>query len=344
MEQLQEQKLRAFIRQGIIKKKRERLEEGISKVRNNFRLRSIIQNMLLKEASDVTTDTPSRSTGINVLATVLKLVIPILKQGYEQLTTSLEQKISYRAHIVQNAINILMRVDMTAGGDEEPRLGDEEHELQVPEAGLEGEAPPGEEMEEFPDVEIEEEEGEVVTEDVVIEQEGEEEEDEDIEIEIGDDDKFIDIEDTGEVAEPEPPPEDAAGVAKKVTAEKEFIRIDKLDKTGMEMAQRQFPKIAKQIADGYAMLSLKSDKEDFADFLIANLKMYFDQFDQEVDASLQEPASPEYQAVGATTEKFAGPEEAGFEEEVPAPMAESIKVLKVLRKLLPNHEYFKRTP
>jgi len=184
---------------------------------------------------------------------------------------------------------------------------------------------------------------------VVIEQEGEEEEDEDIEIEIGDDDKFIDIEDTGEVAEPEPPPEDAAGVAKKVAAEKEFIRIDKLVKTGMEMAQRQFPKIAKQIADGYAMLSLKSDKEDFADFLIANLKMYFDQFDQEVDPSLQEPGSPEYQAAAGTTDKFAGGEEAefeeaGFEEEAPAALGESMKVLKVLRKLLPTHEYFKRTP
>jgi len=350
MEQLQEQKLRAFIRQGIIKKKRERLEESISKVRNNFRLRSIIQNMLLKEASDVTTDTPSRSTGINVLATVLKLVIPILKQGYEQLTTSLEQKISYRAHIVQNAINILMRVDLTSGEDEEPRLGDEEHEVVAPEPGLEGEPFPGEAEEEFPEIEIEEEEGvEVVTEDMFIEQETEEEEGEediDIEIEVGDEDKdkFIDIEDTGEVVEPEPPPVDAAGVAKKVAAEKEFIRIDKLDKTGMEMAQRQFPKIAKQIADGYAMLSLKSDKEDFADFLIANLKMYFDQFDQEVDASLQEPVSPEYQAVAGTTEKFAGGEEAGFEEEAPAPMAESMKVLKVLRKLLPAHEYFKRTP
>ena len=344
MEQLQEQKLRSFIRKGIIKKRRERLDEKLSKLQDSFRLRSIIQNMLMKEASDVTTDTPSRSTGINVLATVLKLVIPILKQGYEQLTTSLEQKISYRAHIVQNAINILIRVDMTTGSDEEPRLGDEEHELQAPETGLEGELPPGEDEDEFPDIEVEDEEDEIVTEDVVIEQEGEEEEDEDIEIEVGDEDKFIDIEDTGEVAEPEPPPEDAAGVAKKVAAEKEFIRIDKLDKTGMEMAQRQFPKIAKQIADGYAMLSLKSDKEDFADFLIANLKMYFDQFDQEVDPSLQEPVSPEYQAAAGTTEKFAAGAEAEFEEEVPAPIAESLKVLTVLRKLLPAHEYFKRTP
>lgn len=345
MEQLQEQKLRAFIRQGIIKRKKEKLEENVSKIRNDIRLRSIIQKILLQEASDVTTDTPNRSTGINVLATVLKLVIPILKQGYEQLTTSWEQKTSYRAHIVQNAINILMRVDMTAGGDEEPRLGDEEHEIQSPEATLEDEEAAADEMEEFPDIEVEEEEGAVVTEDVVIEQEGEEEEDEDIEIEIGDEDKFIDIEDKEEaIAEPEPTPVDAAGVAKKVASEKEFIRISTLDKTGMEMAQRQFPKIAKQIADGYAMLSLKSDKEDFADFLIANLKMYFDQFDQEEDASLQEPVSPEYQAVAGTTDKFAGTEEAEFEEEVPAPIAESLKVLKVLRKLLPTHEYFKRTP
>jgi len=345
MEQLQEQKLRAFIREGIIKKKRKKLEESIFKIKNNIRLRSIIQNILLKEASDVTTDTPNRSTGINVLATVLKLVIPILKQGYEQLTTSLEQRKSYRAHIVQNAINILMRVDMTSGGpDEEPRLGDEDHEAQVPGPDLEGEPLPGEE-EEFPDIEVEEEEGEVVTEDMFIEQEGEEEEDEDIEIEVGDDDedKFIDIEDKEEeVIEPEP--EGAADVAKKVAREREFIRIGALDKTGMEMAQRQFPKIAKQIADGYAMLSLKSDKEDFADFLIANFKMYFDQFDQEEDASLAEPSSPEYQAVAGTTAKFEPGEEGAPEEEPPLDMSEGMRVLKVLQKLLPAHEYFKRTP
>ena len=325
METLQEQKLRAFIREGIRKKKQVRLDEAIKKLQSDLRLRSIIQSILLKEASDVTTDTPNRSTGINVLGTVLKLVIPIIKQGYEQLTTSFEQRRSYRAHIIQNAINILMRVDMTAGPNEQPRLGDESHNVKPPENP---ELEADEEFAGLQDIELEDE-TEVMA-----------EQDEDIEVEVGDDDKFISIDAEEKVEEPLPPPDGAAETAKQVASEKEFVKIRSMDKTGMEMAQRQFPKIAKQIADGYAMLSLKVDKEDFADFLIANLKMYFDQFDQEEDASLTEPASPEYKDAANTTEKFASEEEV----EVEAPLAENQKVLNVLKKLLPNHEYFKRTP
>ena len=117
---------------------------------------------------------------------------------------------------------------------------------------------------------------------------------------------------------------------------KEFVQLGGMDDTGMEMAQRTFPKVQKQIADGYAMLSLKKDKEDYADFLVANLKMYFDQFDQEENVNLEEPSSPEYERVKANTARFAAGEEG-------ATLEEGISVLKVLRKLAPNHEYFKKS-
>ena len=192
-------------------------------------------------------------------------------------------------------------------------------------------------MPENPEVEateVEEPIEEPLAEDVVVEQETEEEED--IEIEVGgDEDKFIDIED--KPAEPEPEaPKGATNVAKAVTGEKEFVQIGGLDDTGMEMAQRTFPKVQKQIADGYAMLSLKRDKEDYADFLVANLKMYFDQFDQEENVELPEPTSPEYEKAKANTARFAAGE-AG------ATLEEGISILKVLRKLAPNHEYFKKS-
>jgi len=319
MEKLQEQKLRAFIRAGIIKKKKERLEEQFKQALNKNKLRSIIKNILLTEATDVNTDTPNRSTGINVLATTLKLVVPIIKQGYEQLTSSPEQKKSFRAHVIQNAINTLVRVDLTTGSNEERRMGDQEREEIVmpdnPEVAAD-------------EVEVEEPVEEPLAEDVVVEQE-----EEDIEVEVGgDEDKFIDIE------EPEPEPEapkGASNVAKAVSGEKEFVQLPGLDDTGMEMAQRTFPKVQKQIADGYAMLSLKRDKEDYADFLVANLKMYFDQFDQEENVNLEEPTSPEYEKVKANTARFSAGEQG-------ATLEEGISVLKVLRKLAPNHEYFKK--
>jgi hypothetical protein len=179
------------------------------------------------------------------------------------------------------------------------------------------------------EVEVEEPVEEPLAEDVVVEQE-----EEDIEVEVGgDEDKFIDIE------EPEPEPEapkGASNVAKAVSGEKEFVQLPGLDDTGMEMAQRTFPKVQKQIADGYAMLSLKRDKEDYADFLVANLKMYFDQFDQEKDVALAEPTSPEYEKVKANTARFSAGEQG-------ATLEEGISVLKVLKKLAPNHEYFKKS-
>jgi len=320
MEKLQEQKLRAFIKAGIIKKKKERLEEQIKQALYINKLRSIVKNILLREDTDVNTDTPNRSTGINVLATTLKLVIPIIKQGYEQLTSSPEQRKSFRAHVIQNAINTLVRVDLTTGSEEERRAGDEEREEVT--------------MPDNPEVEAELDIEEPLEEPV-----DELEEQEEIDVTVGDDDedKFIDIESDDEPEEEEEPePEGATDVAKAVTGEKEFVQLGGLDDTGMEMAQRTFPKVQKQIADGYAMLSLKKDKEDYADFLVANLKMYFDQFDQEENVGLPEPTSPEYERAKANTARFAAGEEG-------ATLEEGLSVLKVLRKLAPNHEYFKKS-
>ena len=326
MKKLQEQKLRAFIRTGIIKKKKERLEEQFKQALNKNKLRSIVRTILLQEATDVNTDTHTRSTGINVLATTLKLVIPVIKQGYEQLTSSPDQRLSFRAHVIQNAINTLVRVDLTTGSDEERRAGDQEREEVVmpdnPEVATD-EA-------EFEEP-VEEPVEEPLAEDVVVEQE-----EDDIEVKVGDDeDKFIDIEDKPPEVEPESP-KGASNVAKAVSGKKEFVQIGYLDDTGMEMAQRTFPKVQKQIADGYAMLSLKKDKEDYADFLVANLKMYFDQFDQEENVTLAEPTSPEYEKVKANTARFAAGESG-------ATLEEGLSILKVLKKLTPDHEYFKKS-
>lgn len=318
MEKLQEQKLRAFIKAGIIRKKKERLEEQIKQALYINKLRSIVKNILLREDTDVNTDTPNRSTGINVLATTLKLVIPIIKQGYEQLTSSPEQRKSFRAHVIQNSINTLVRVDLTTGSEEERRAGNEEREEVT--------------MPENPEVDA------VGIEEPLEEPVEELEEQDEIDVTVGsDEDKFIDIEaDEEPDEEEEPEPEGATDVAKAVTGEKEFVQLGGLDDTGMEMAQRTFPKVQKQIADGYAMLSLKKDKEDYADFLVANLKMYFDQFDQEENVELPEPTSPEYERAKANTARFAAGEEG-------ATLEEGLSILKVLRKLAPNHEYFKKS-
>ena len=125
-------------------------------------------------------------------------------------------------------------------------------------------------------------------------------------VDVDVDDKFIDIE-PEKKEEPEEPeaPKMPSEQAVDALDKKEFVSLQGMDTTGMEMAQRTFPKIQKQIADGYGMLSVASDKEEFADYMVANLKLYFDQFDQESSAELAEPSSPEYEEVKGKMEKFA---------------------------------------
>ena len=88
---LQEQILREYIRNRLIGRDKKRLTEETE-------LRKVIRGLLIEaEAID---EVPAESTGINVLADLLKKIVPTLEDGYKNLTTDKEQRDSYRAHIV----------------------------------------------------------------------------------------------------------------------------------------------------------------------------------------------------------------------------------------------------
>jgi len=107
---------------------------------------------------------------------------------------------------------------------------------------------------------------------------------EEIEIDIGDDDsdKFIDIRsDAEKKAEEEPEdPRDTFGIEGK-------------DQTGRNMAYSSFKKIESNIIDSYELLSDEEDKELFHDYLIANVKLYFDKFEDEL-IQVDEPTNQAY--------------------------------------------------
>tara|TARA_B100000131_G_scaffold305412_1_gene331377 strand:- start:794 stop:1669 length:876 start_codon:yes stop_codon:yes gene_type:complete len=67
------------------------------------------------------------------------------------------------------------------------------------------------------------------------------------------------------------------------------------DQTGRNFAQATFDKIEKQITDAYSLLAADEDKELFYDYLITNLKLYFDKFEDELSSVLPEPTTPEYE-------------------------------------------------
>ena len=100
-----------------------------------------------------------------------------------------------------------------------------------------------------------------------------------------------------------------------------FQAVEGEDLTGRNFALETFKKIQKQILETYSLLSNEEDREIFYDFLITNVKLYFDKFETELEANPAEPTTPEYEAEKAKKDaslQGAAPPAAGLE--TPAPM------------------------
>lgn len=67
------------------------------------------------------------------------------------------------------------------------------------------------------------------------------------------------------------------------------------DETGRNMAFGAFNKIETSIVDSYGLLANDEDRELFYDYLLTNLKLYFDKFEDELSGMLPEPTTPEYE-------------------------------------------------
>jgi hypothetical protein len=124
----------------------------------------------------------------------------------------------------------------------------------------------------------------------------------DIEVEIGDDEEqFIDV--RGE-DQPAADPEEEFGAG-----------LENEDVTGRNFAMKTFEKVEKVIVDAYAVLSDDEDREVFYDYLLTNLKLYFDKFEEELAAELDEPTTPEYEEESEAASEYDA-EEVGGEEDL----------------------------
>tara|TARA_R110002110_G_scaffold287886_13_gene502367 strand:- start:1750 stop:2547 length:798 start_codon:yes stop_codon:yes gene_type:complete len=114
--------------------------------------------------------------------------------------------------------------------------------------------------------------------------------DEEIEINVGGeepgDDKFIDIRTDAE--------KDSAEDIEDEDPRDEFGTGVDGDETGRNVAYQCFKKIESSIIDSYELLSNPEDQELYYDYLIANLKLYFDKFEGELDDSVEEPTNQAY--------------------------------------------------
>ena len=114
--------------------------------------------------------------------------------------------------------------------------------------------------------------------------------DEEIDVVVGDesggDDKFIDIRtDAEKKAEEEPDEADPRD---------EFGAGIEGDETGRNVAYQSFKKVESSVIDSYELLSNPEDQELFYDYLIANLKLYFDKFEGELASAVDEPTNQAY--------------------------------------------------
>ena len=239
--------LREHVRRRILTKHQQ-------KVVTESKLRNLIRD-LLSEAEQG--EAPAESTGINVLADLLKKIVPVLEDEYRMLTSSPEQRTSFRAHIIQAVKNSLAPIVATNAEGTNESI---EYEIDFS----------------------------LLSEKITIDV-GEEESEEEVEGE------FIDIEDTAE--------------------EKDEFGIKDQNETGRNFAKGAFDKVEKQIVDAYDKLGDENDQKLFYDYLLTNLMLYFDKFEDELIAELPQTSTEEYeQEKEAGEDAEVAPEEGGEEE------------------------------
>ena len=80
------------------------------------------------------------------------------------------------------------------------------------------------------------------------------------------------------------------------------MQLDDQNETGRNFASTTFKKVEKQIVDAYDMLADDKDKEMFYDYLITNMLLYFDKFEDELQPTLPDTTTPEYEAEKAESD------------------------------------------
>ena len=258
---IQEQRLRRVIREKL----KRMLSQENEQLLEEQRLRKIIRHKLLTEG-DVSDMHPHRSTGINVLEDVLKKMITTLRTDYKRLTTSKAQRDSFRAHMLHAVKQSLMPALVN-----DMYLQDTDTLMAEP-TGLST----GDEEAKSPSDEMLADIGDLNLDDIELE--------EDIDIDVEPDpEKDLDIE----------------GEKEKTPAEQEKDEfgsgLEEMDETGKNMAYTTHKKVSQYILDAYDMLTDRQDKKVFVDYLITNMKLYFDKFEGELASELQEPTTPEYE-------------------------------------------------
>jgi hypothetical protein len=252
-----------LIREVIRRKLKRVLTE---KRRHEEQLRFIIRQ-LIKEG-DISDIHPHRSTAINILEDVLKKAIPTLRTDYKRMTTAKSQRESFRAHILKAVKDALA-----------PHLVNWKYlSGQEGVGGLLSE-PPTEDVK--ADAELDVDDDDLLS----LEPSGDKTLDEvNVEIDMDDEEEPDETKKVPVEADDEPDEQEEFGSG-----------LEEMDETGRNMAFTTFRKVSQYILDAFDTLADVKDKEVFVDYLITNLKLYFDKFEDELQNTVDEPTSPAYE-------------------------------------------------
>lgn len=224
-----------LIREHIRKRIKTRLNEQAVAEQN---IRTYVRKLLETETGTVE---PSRSTGINVLADLLEKVVPVIEDDYKMLTSSEEQRESFKNHIIHAIKNSLNPIDATSNAEKQIENTVFEIDANTLSEKLSIDLDPQEDGEE------QSVEGE-----------------------------FIDI-------------------AADSDSDDDFVTLDDQNETGRNFAASTYKKVEKQIVDAYDMLADEEDERLFYDYLITNMLLYFDKFEDELQNQLPDVSTVEYE-------------------------------------------------
>ena len=204
------------------------------KEKANLLLREHVRKLILEKSNVIDTNHPS--TGINILEDLLKKIIPQLEQDFKSLTTSKEQRDSFRAHVLNALSKSLTTADINKNSFNNEITENIDNDIN-----------------EKINVNVDNEE------------------------ELSNiDDKFIDIDSKSQQT-------------KDAEKEHENFSIPGKNETGRNLAMISYDKLEKNILDAYNILADNEDQKIFYDYLITNLKLYFDKFESELSTEIKEP-------------------------------------------------------
>ena len=204
------------------------------------KIRTVVRQLIEAETG---TEEASRSTGINVLADLLEKIVPVVEDDYKMLTTSEEQRESFRNHIIHAIENSLRPIESQNQGEQQAENIEYEIDADVLLEKINIDLDPQADGKEAQSIEGE----------------------------------FIDIDTDTEQGD-------------------DFVQIEDQNETGRNFASMTFKAVEKQIVDAYDMLADDEDKDIFYDYLITNMLLYFDKFEDELQANLPEVTTDEYES------------------------------------------------